>query len=101
MDRLNRQTKYLSKWQSAKGTAWSYLLSASGCALTIPSALYLILSFSDLVPILLTQGLHSAAANTSGLVFGSICLIFGIGFLVRGASIRQNGCAASNATICF
>ncbi len=89
MDRLNRQTKYLSKWQSAKGTAWSYLLSASGCALTIPSALYLILSFSDLVPILLTQGLHSAAANTSGLVFGSICLIFGIGFLVRGASIRK------------
>lgn len=89
MDRLKRQTKYLSKWQSAKGTAWSYLLSASGCALTIPSALYLILSISDLVPLVLMQGLQSAAANTSGLIFGSISLIFGIGFLLRGGSIRK------------
>ncbi len=89
MDRLNHQNKYLSKWQSAKGTAWSYLLSASGCALTIPSALYLVLSISDLVPILLTQGLAPAAANTSGLIFGSICLLFGLGFLTRGTSIRK------------
>lgn len=89
MQRQTRQNKYQSKWQTVKGTSWSFLLSLSGGMLALPSATYLAISASELLPIGLSRGWDQVVANTSGLIFGSICLVFGLGMMIRGTAIRK------------
>ena len=89
MERSNRQNKHLSKWQSTKSTAWGYLLSAGGYTLALPSALYLIMAISDLIPLWLTGGFELITKDISGIIFTGVCLAFGIGLILRGGGIRK------------